>query len=173
MHSGGVIPAPTHEVQDRLQPRVPPCEHSQVPEGSLGYQVNLLARVLAQALHVRTAPLGVVPGQFAQLLALFEQDGLSQRQLCDKVRIEQPTMASTLQRMERDGLVRREPDPADRRRTRVVLTPHAHDLRAELVRAASDLNATATRGLSPAEVEVFLATAARMVANLEAADAAA
>ena len=173
MHSGGVIPARTHEDLDRPPPPDPACEAAQVPEGSLGYQVNLLARLLAQALHARTAPLGVVPGQFAQLLALFEQDGLSQRQLCDKVRIEQPTMASTLQRMERDGLVRREPDPADGRRTRVVLTPHARDLRAELVRAAFDLNTTATKGLSPAEVEAFLATATRMVANLEAADAAA
>jgi hypothetical protein len=34
-------------------------------------------------------------------------------------------MASTLQRMQRDGLVRRLPDPADRRRTRVVLSQPA------------------------------------------------
>lgn len=68
---------------------------------SLGYQVNHLARLLAQALAAQIAPFGVVPGQFAQLLALFEQDGMTQRELCDRVRIEQPTMANTLQRMQR------------------------------------------------------------------------
>lgn len=72
---------------------------------SLGYQVNHLARMLAQALRERIAPLGVVPGQFAQLLVLHEQDGLTQAQLCERVRIEQPTMANTLARMERDGLI--------------------------------------------------------------------
>ena len=87
-------------------------------DASLGYQINHLGRLLAQALHQRIAPMGVVPGQFAQLLALFEQDGLSQRELCERVRIEQPTMANTLHRMERDALIRREPDPADGRGSR-------------------------------------------------------
>ncbi len=85
-------------------------------EESLGYQVNHLARLLAQALAVSIAPYGVVPGQFAQLLALFEQDGLTQRELCDRVQIEQATMAKTLQRMQRDDLVQCNPDPDDRRR---------------------------------------------------------
>ena len=43
-------------------------------QSSLGYQVNHLARLMAQALRERIAPFGVVPGQFAQLLALYEQD---------------------------------------------------------------------------------------------------
>jgi len=133
---------------------------------SVGYQSNHLARLLAQALQRRIAPLGVVPGQFAQLLALFEQDGLSQRELCDQVGIEQPTMAGTLRRMERDGLIRREPDPADRRRTRVLLTPRARELREPLVRAAHEINEAATDGLSQPEITGFLRTMARMIGNL-------
>ncbi|MGH3786363.1 MAG: MarR family winged helix-turn-helix transcriptional regulator [Pseudonocardiaceae bacterium] len=147
---------------------------SQSPErlardASLGYQVNHLGRLLAHALHQRIAPLGVVPGQFAQMLALFEQDGLTQRELCERVRIEQPTMAQTLQRMERDTLIRREPDPADGRRTRVVLTARARDLEGHLVAAARDVNAIATTGLSDREVSAFMHTMARITDNLEAA----
>jgi DNA-binding MarR family transcriptional regulator len=134
---------------------------------SLGYQVNHLARLFGAALHRRIAPLGVVPGQFAQLLALFEQDRLTQRELCDRVRIEQPTMANTLQRMERDALVRREPDPADGRRSHVVLTAHARDLRAPLTVAAQDVNAVATRGLTGPEIETYLQLTARIIGNLE------
>jgi len=78
---------------------------------SMGYLVNHLARLLANALRARTAPDGVVPGQFAQLLALYEQDGVTQAQLCEQVSIDQSTMAHTLKRMERDGLIRRVPDP--------------------------------------------------------------
>jgi DNA-binding MarR family transcriptional regulator len=134
---------------------------------SLGYQVNHLARLLAHALGARIAPLGVVPGQFAPLLALYEQDDLTQRELVERVRIEQATMANTLQRMQRDGLVRCVPDPADRRRTRVLLTRQARELQADLVSAARAVNAAATRGLSDQEVADFQRITATLIGNLE------
>ncbi|MFC3577486.1 MarR family winged helix-turn-helix transcriptional regulator [Streptomyces yaanensis] len=137
-------------------------------ESSVGYQVNHMARLFAQALAVRIAPYGVVRGQFAQLLALFEQDGLSQRELCDRVRVEQPTMANTLQRMERDGLVRRVPDPSDRRRTRVHLTEHAREIEQKLLSAALAVNGAATAGLTDAEIATYLDLTARVIHNLEA-----
>jgi DNA-binding MarR family transcriptional regulator len=135
---------------------------------SLGYQVNHLARLLAQALAARIAPYGVVPGQFAQLLALFEQDGLTQRELCDRVQIEQATMAKTLQRMQRDGLVSVVPDPEDRRRIRVYVTDRAREIEADLVAAARSVNASATDGLTEADAVGYLDLTARLIHNLEA-----
>jgi DNA-binding MarR family transcriptional regulator len=134
---------------------------------SLGYQVNHLARLLAQALAVRIAPHGVVPGQFAQLLALYEEDDLSQRELCDRVGIEQATMANTLQRMQRDGLVDCVPDRTDRRRIRVRLTERARTLEADLAAAARAVNAAATRGLSDEEVTDFMRITATVIQNLQ------
>ena len=136
-------------------------------EESLGYQVNHLARLLAQALAARIAPYGVVPGQFAQLLVLFEEDGLTQRELCDRVRIEQATMAKTLQRMQRDGLVRCDPDPDDRRRIRVYLTDQARALEPDLVAAARSVNTSATAGLTTAEIATYLDLTTRLLNNLE------
>jgi DNA-binding MarR family transcriptional regulator len=135
-------------------------------ERSLGYQVNHLARLLALALRDRIAELGVAPGQFAQLLALYEEDGITQAELCARVEIEQPTMASTLARMERDGLVERVPDPQDKRRSLVLLTPRARAMEDDLVAAAQAINDVATRGLDAADV---LATTSQMIANLAAA----
>jgi DNA-binding MarR family transcriptional regulator len=134
---------------------------------SLGYQVNHLARLLAQALAAGIAPHGVVPGQFAQLLALFEQDGLSQRELCDRVRIEQATMANTLKRMERDGLVRCVPDPDDRRRIRVYLTDRARQIQHDLIAAARQVNAAATAGLTESQIATYLHVTSRLISNLE------
>ena len=135
---------------------------------SLGYQVNHLARLMAQALRTEISPLGVVPGQFAQLLALYEEDGLSQTELCERVRVEQPTMANTLRRMERDGLVRRLPDPGDGRRAIVILTERARGLEEALVGAARSVNAGATKGIADDELAAFMATLARIIGNLEA-----
>ena len=135
---------------------------------SLGYQINHLARLLARALAARTAPYGVVPGQFAQLLALYEQDGLSQRELCDRISIEQPTMANTLQRMQRDGLVQCVPDPDDGRRMRVHLTERARAIEPELVTAARAVNAAAADRLTEAETAEYLRLTARLIQSLEA-----
>lgn len=78
-------------------------------------------------------------------------------------------MANTLQRMERDSLIRREPDPADGRRTRVRLITRARTLEGPLAAAAREVNADATRGLSEQEAAAFMHTMARVIGNLEAA----
>ncbi|MCA2210628.1 MarR family winged helix-turn-helix transcriptional regulator [Nocardia rosealba] len=135
---------------------------------SLGYVINHLARLMEQALRDRIARHGVVPGQFAQLLALYEQEGISQQQLCEKVRIDQSTMAHTLKRMERDGLVERTPDPADGRRALIHLTDRSRRLRPALEAAAREVNALATAGFSDAEREELLRLAAQAIGNLEA-----
>ena len=136
-------------------------------EASLGYQINHLARLMERGLRDRIAALGVVPGQFAQLLALYETDGLTQAELCDRVQIEQPTMANTLARMERDGLITRSPDPHDRRRSLVRLTPRARELEDELVSAALEVNALATHGLAERDVATLMIAVAAAIDNLQ------
>lgn len=138
-------------------------------QSSLGYQVNHLARLLGLALREGIEPFGVAPGQFAQLLALYEADGLTQAQLCAKVQIEQPTMANTLARMERDGLIDRVPDPDDKRRSLVMLTPRARAIEGDLVAAARAANAAAAAGLDDAAIAAFMNTLSTMIANLEGA----
>lgn len=133
---------------------------------SLGYQVNHLARLLEAALRVLITPHGVAPGQFAQLLALYEHDGISQSDLCRAVRIDQSTMALTLRRMERDSLVSRRPSQQDRRRMEIWLTDRAHDLEATLVACAQDINAVATAGVGEADLATTERVIAQMIENL-------
>lgn len=134
---------------------------------SLGYQVNLLARLLEQALRRQIADHGVVPGQFPALLALYERDGLTQAELCRLVRIEQPTMANTLNRMQRDGLVRRNPDPADGRRSLVRLSARARDLEQRLIGAADAVNAEATGGLTPTEAATLMDLLSKVITQFD------
>lgn len=129
--------------------------------------VNHLARRLARALHERIATHGVVPGQFAQLLALYEHDGITQQELCEIVGIEQPTMANTLGRMERDGLVERRPHPGDGRKQLIFLTDKARALEDPLTEAAESVNTLATAGLSKEESSTLMRLIATIQANLD------
>lgn len=135
---------------------------------SLGYQVNLLARLMEGALRVRIRTHGVAPGQFAQLLALYERDGISQAELCRAVHIDQSTMALTLRRMERDGLVTREPSEQDRRRVEIRLTDRTRALERVLVGSAEETNSVATAGISERDLAVTRRVIARMIQNLTA-----
>ena len=113
------------------------------PDDSLGYLVNRAARLMAAALGRRLAPYGVAIGQWAVLLFLYERDGRTQAELSRVVAIEPPTMVRTIDRMVRDGLVERRPDPGDARAVRIVLTDRSRELREPLLTAARAVNAEA------------------------------
>jgi DNA-binding MarR family transcriptional regulator len=139
------------------------------PASSVGYQVNRLARLFEIALRNRIAAYGVVPGQFPALLALYERDEQTQRELCEVGSVDQSTMAKTLARMRRDGLVREEPDPDDGRRTRYHLTPRARALEADLAAAGHEVIALATAGIPAARLAAFDQVLDDMASNLTAA----
>lgn len=142
-------------------------QRSFVRSESLGYQVNLLARLMAQLLAERIAEYGVVPGQFAQLLALYEQDGQTATELCRAVQIEPGTMTKTLQRMERDGLVERRPDPRDGRAARIHLTARARELEPLLTATATGINAEVLGELRARRAGDFMSSLAQLIANAE------
>ena len=118
---------------------------------SAGYLVNHMARLFEKGLAARIRPLGLTPGTFPALLELWEGDGLTQKDLVERLDIEQATMANTLARMERDGLVRREKDNIDGRVQRIRLTDHARGLRDAAIEAAVSVNNETMAGLSTQE----------------------
>ncbi len=135
---------------------------------SAGYLVNLMARLFAEGLRKRIAPLGIVPGQFPALLALWERDGLTQKELLAQVAIEQATLANTLARMERDGLIVRKEHPADARARTIHLTEKAQSIRSAAYEAAIEINSEALAGLSEEERQEFLNLIGRTISSLQA-----
>lgn len=126
-----------------------------VIEESLGYLVNRAARLMAQQLADELRPAGVGIGQWAVLLFLWSRDGMSQAELSRVVAIEPPTMVRTIDRMERDGLVKRRPDPTDGRITRIHLTQRGRALRDQLVPKAMAVNLRMGERLTPPEVKTL------------------
>ena len=69
----------------------------------------------------------VRPSYGSLLLPLFEEDGLRMGQLAERARLSKQTMTTMVRLLERDGLVVREPDPADGRAFRIHLTDRAKE----------------------------------------------
>lgn len=133
---------------------------------SAGFQVNHMARLFARGLQRRITPLGITIGQFPILLELWENDGITQKALVEKLDLEQATLAATLTRMERDGLIRRTRHPGDARSQQIWLTDRARALRDGAYRAANDQNAYALAPLTEAERARFMELAERIIAGM-------
>ena len=106
----------------------------------MGYLVNLLARLFVRGLDQRIGRHGLMHGQFPALLVLWECPGLTQTEIAQMVAVEQPTMANTLKRMERDGWVERRPAPRDRRRTLLYPTAQSLAVKSEVLGMAVEIN---------------------------------
>ncbi len=139
---------------------------SDFKSSSAGYLANHMARLFEQALSDAIRSFDLSPGQFPTLLALRNRDGQTQAELVREVDVEQATLALTLKRMERDGLIRREPHPDDSRAKLIFLTPKAKSLETRATAAAAAVNARALEGLSRAEADQFLSLMARVIAAL-------
>jgi len=136
------------------------------PGGSLGYLTRIAFRRFSRALEVRTIGHGVTAGQWRFLRVLWQEEGLTQRELSLRVGMREPTTVVALRGLEKGGLVERRPSTRDRRKIYVHLTPHARDLRAALAPAIAEVNALATVGMTPEEVITLKRLLAKVGENL-------
>jgi DNA-binding MarR family transcriptional regulator len=134
---------------------------------SAGFLANQMARLFAHALAEALTPLKLAPAQFMTLLELWEKEGVTQKDLVLRLDVEQATMASTLNRMERDGLIIRRPHPEDSRAQLIFLTAQAKSLKEQAIKAAREVNAMALSDLDDAEKETLIALMPRVIRALQ------
>lgn len=94
------------------------------------------------------AAVGLHPGQEFLLCELWGRDPRTPGQLADALGVEPPTVSKMVRRLEASGLVQREPDPTDGRRTRVHLTDRGRELAGPFTDLWAQLEAEATSDLT-------------------------
>lgn len=102
--------------------------------------------------------LGVTYTQWIAIVALWEDDNISVKQLGEKLFLESNTLTPILKKLEELGYLRRQRDPADERQVIVSLTEEGKRLREK--GAQRDL--VAATGLAPEEFERTQKTIAKL-----------
>jgi DNA-binding MarR family transcriptional regulator len=100
-----------------------------VTPNNLGFLLAKASQRWNELLYERFTAEGfpeIRPAYGSILVPLFEEDGLRIGELARRARLAKQTMTTMVRLLERDGLVRREPDPDDGRAFLVRLTPRAH-----------------------------------------------
>lgn len=139
-----------------------------VPDDRLAHLVRDAARGLTRALQLRLSEHSISFGQWAFLRILWEEDGLSQRELSVRAGLMEPTTHAAVLKMEALGYVTRQRREGNRKKLFINLTPEGRALKDLLVPLAEEVNRVAVEGLTPAEVETTRRTLLAIITNLAA-----
>ncbi|RKG99497.1 MarR family winged helix-turn-helix transcriptional regulator [Corallococcus carmarthensis] len=137
------------------------------PQSTASFWLNRASRLLLRLQEGRLRPMGFGMGQMPVLHALQDGSAKSQKDLAKWARVEQPTMAELLARMERDGVVQREPNPEDARGSLTSLTRTARQRWPEGKAALMAVEQDVMAGFSAKEKAQLVSLLQRVVENLE------
>jgi DNA-binding MarR family transcriptional regulator len=96
--------------------------------------------------------LGLYKGQPPVLQALWEQEGMTQSELADKLERSPSTITKMVQRMERSGFLERRPDSDDERVSRVHLTEMGRKVQSDVEAILQAFAAEAFDGFTEEEL---------------------
>ncbi|MDE1994501.1 MAG: MarR family transcriptional regulator [Rhizobiaceae bacterium] len=129
--------------------------------------INMASRAFSRLGERRVKTLGFNIGQLPVLYLLRNGAQMSQKDLAKFAKIEQPSMAQMLARMERDGLIRRTPDPADGRSSLVSLTDAAIARLPAAREALEEGREVVLEGFSDDDVQTLVRLMRRLNQNLD------
>jgi DNA-binding MarR family transcriptional regulator len=143
-----------------------------VPNDRLAHLVRDAARAFGRSLQMRLRNHDVSFGHWTFLRILWEQDGLTQKQLSDEAGVMEPTTFAAVTAMEQLGYVRREQRPGNRKNVHVMLTPRGRALKRKLVPLAEEVNRIGVAGVDAKQVDAAREVLVAIIVNLANDEAA-
>lgn len=137
------------------------------PQNSIGYLLRDTYRAFSKVLQTRISAHGVTIGQWYFLRVLWEEDGLTQRELSQRVGMMEPTTVTALNGMEKRGYVKRVRNATDRRKVNIFLTEKGRALRSRLLPHAADVNRIASKNVTMQDIERIRTVLNTMKENLD------
>ena len=117
--------------------------------------ITLLSRKTLVYLSSALAPYGLTAAEEPFYMSLYYVEGITQEELTALVYADKASTARRVKSLEAKGLLRRESDPADRRRNRLYLTEEAKARFAGVHRELLDLDQRLVGTLTPQERETL------------------
>jgi MarR family transcriptional regulator, lower aerobic nicotinate degradation pathway regulator len=133
----------------------------------LGLLVAVVRRRIRQVTTVLVREHGLSPQQFWTVVAIARGGEMSLGDLAGRRRMDEPTACRVVDTLVRRRLVRNSPDPSDRRRSRLTLTPAGRAMAEHLLPVADRIAAAVEQGLSQSERSAVVAGLNKVIANLD------
>ncbi len=126
-----------------------------IPEQALGPRIKRISNAIdrKRTLDMEDMDLTSSQGQVLGFLARRKEEAVSPADIGRHFGLSHPTVTGILQRLEAKGYVAYEPDPADRRKKRVVPTEKALECHARIRARFVETEHLITKGMTPGELE--------------------
>jgi DNA-binding MarR family transcriptional regulator len=135
------------------------------PRETVGNYIRQTHIALSRALQKRLARYNLTSPQMIFMREIWLEEGLSQRELSERVGTAESTTVSALRVLERRKLIKRIAKARDRRAIRVYLTPEGRRLEREVVSKIRGVNEMVVRGVSPRDLAALDKVLAAIRAN--------
>jgi MarR family transcriptional regulator, transcriptional regulator for hemolysin len=123
---------------------------------SIGYIINRTAKAFVRALDSQLrAKVGITAGQWKVLVILVNQNGLTQKEIAERLGLDGATLIPIIDKMEKDSLVVRKVDPSDRRNNRIYRTEMPDLKWHKMMECALNITEISLKGISNENVKIM------------------
>ncbi|EGU46232.1 transcriptional regulator [Vibrio ichthyoenteri ATCC 700023] len=133
-------------------------------QSSFGWMINVVAGKAEKMFDAELKKHGLSVALWPTMMCLWEEEGVTQRDIAAKSKVENSTTTRTLDKLENLGLVERRADPHSRRSYRIYLTEQGKALKNDLLPIPMMVNQTMLSSLDSAEQQQMIALLQKMVA---------
>lgn len=127
---------------------------------------SAISKVSMKRSQTKLAAIGLSAGAASFIHAVGDRDNMTLSEVAKTLCVETPTLSSLAVRMERDGLLQREPAQHDKRAMILKLTPRARELGQKAEQIMSIELTDLTHGLSEAEQDQLVGLLDRILKNI-------
>jgi MarR family transcriptional regulator, lower aerobic nicotinate degradation pathway regulator len=128
-----------------------------------GHLIRRLQQISVAIFMDQTRKFDITPVQYAGILAVEIHPGIDQTTLCNIIAFDRSTIGGVVTRLEAKGLIRRLPDPTDRRTRLLHVTPAGRRLIRAIEPAVQSAQRRILAPLTADERSVFMQMLQRLV----------
>ena len=136
-------------------------------QGEIDYLVRMVRIREVRAVEVMLVPLGLSLSAWYPLAVLRVLDGMSQRELGNRLDLKDAAIGKAIDAMEEAGVVQRKADPNDRRKGLVFLTKAGKSLAEQVAAKRRQFLQAVVKGFSEQEVALFCKFLERSYLNID------
>jgi MarR family transcriptional regulator for hemolysin len=143
-------------------------------ENTIGFIINRTAKALVYAFdHELRKKVGITFGQWKIIIIAVNNNndnnhnGLTQREIADKLGLGGPTLIPIIDKLEKDGFLIRKVDSKDRRINRIYLTQKAYQSIDSMVECVSEVKKISLTGISEENISITKNTLDKIWQNIQ------
>ena len=135
-------------------------------EDCIAFMTNKYNKEITDLFGQRLQEHSITRVQWTALFYIGKNEGITQRDLAKKLDSNESSIVRLVDRMEKENIVSREKDPADRRITKLFLTEEGMKKRDEILPIGDKFSKDCIKGISEEDLETFKEVLNKMVKNI-------